>query len=280
MNVFITERGLFSNDRHDYPISHANPVNKVEAPQKVSDNYSIVREVEQAYVAENTPAYNISISSMGMAALESMAELSKDFDAYYDQLASDYLGDRTADSENTENAQQDRIADEDASNRINGVADNVVNGTDSTFANGVNGQKSVTAVANDLDTIIREEVYEPAADDSVQTIYDNAVSDVKQNELFEEAESPLETEIIEEPGRIDVLDEDISRLEQREPYQIPGNDEVEPGSDKLLQPTIEEREFEQEVREEARPENNPVIRQAMAAYNYQMSFAINLAMTQ
>lgn len=280
MNVFITERGLFSNDRHDYPISHANPVNKVEAPQKVSDNYSIVREVEQAYVAENTPAYNISISSMGMAALESMAELSKNFDAYYDQLASDYLGDRTADLENTENAQQDRIADEDANDRINGVADNVVNGTDSTFANGVNGQKSVTAVANDLDTIIREEVYEPAADDSVQTIYDNAVSDVKQNELFEEAESPLETEIIEEPGRIDVLDEDISQLEQREPYRIPGNDEVEPGSDKLLQPTIEEREFEQEVREEARPENNPVIRQAMAAYNYQMSFAINLAMTQ
>ena len=64
------------------------------------------------------------------------------------------------------------------------------------------------------------------------------------------------------------------------PVQLADTDEVEPGSDRLVEPTIEEQETRQQVEESERPDNNPVIRQAVAAYNYQMSFAINLAMTQ
>lgn len=255
MNVWITERGLFSNDRHDYPISHSTPVNKVEAPERVSDNYSIVREVEQAYVAENTPAYTVNISSMGRAALQSMAELSKDYDNYYDQLQSDYVNNTTTEAEDTAQTQENPITDETVNE------ENV-------------------AVTNDLDTRIEEEVYEPAADTSVQTIYDNAASDVENEELFEETEGTLETQLIEEPGQIEVLEKIEPEEELEMPVQLADTDEVEPGSDRLVEPTIEEQETRQQVEESERPDNNPVIRQAVAAYNYQMSFAINLAMTQ
>ncbi len=277
MNIYITERGLFSNDRHDYPISHANPVNKVEAPDKVSDNRSVIRETEQAYVAENTPAYSISISSMGRAALQSMTELSKDFDEYYDQLATDYLNDRTS-----EQSQADRTTDDTSEETgiQGGVQDTAQNGVNNPVTQEPFGNESVSAVTNDLDTRIQEEVYEPVPDDSVQSIYDNAVSDVENEELFEETEGTLETGLVEEPGVVDVVEEPLLQEELEQPVQLADVDEVEPGADRLLQPTIEERAEEEQIREEERPENNPVIRQAMAAYNYQMSFAVNLAMTQ
>ncbi len=268
MNVYITERGLFSNDRHDYPISHANPVNKVEAPEKVSDNYSVVREVEQAYVAENTPAYNISISSMGKAALQSMVQLSQNFDAYYDQLATDRAEDNTSEDTAVDNRFDNAVQQDNAAQ----VQENRI--TDETVNEGIVGTN------NDLDTRIEQKIYEPAEDDSLQTIYDNAASDVENDELFEETESTLETEIIEEPGQIDFIEEGIQETAMEEPYQVPDNNEFEPGADKLLQPTIEEQETNEQIKEEARPDNNPVIRQAMAAYNYQMSYSINLAMTQ
>ena len=63
------------------------------------------------------------------------------------------------------------------------------------------------------------------------------------------------------------------------PVNLAPEDLVEPGADRLLEPTIEEVETQQQVQETAQPENNPVIREAMAAYNYQMSYQINLAMT-
>jgi len=274
MNVYISERGLFSNDRHDYPISHANPVNKVEAPDRVSDNRSVVREAQTSFVAENTPAYNISISSMGKAALQSMVELSKNFDSYYDQLASDYTQNAVYNAD--EQTQGDPITDETV-NEEEGITATTQNGTD----NGVGNISENTIVGvEDINTRIQEAIYEPAADDSVQSIYDNVVSDVQNDQLFEETEGNLETEIIEDPGQIDVLSEDRSESIMNEPYVLPENDEIEPGSDRLLQPTVEERVNEEQVRENSRPDNNPVIREAMAAYNYQMSFAINLAMTQ
>ncbi len=268
MNVYITERGLFSNDRHDYPISHANPVNKVEAPEKISDNYSVVREVEQAYVAENTPAYNISISSMGKAALQSMVELSRNFDAYYDQLATDRAEDNTSNDTAVDNGFDSAVQQDDIAQVRDGrITDETVN-------------EGVVGINNDLSSRIQQEIYEPAVDDSLQTIYDNAASDVENSELFEETESVPETEIVEEPGLVDFIDGDTRENAIEEPYQVPDNNEVDLGSDKLLQPTIEERETDEQIKEEARPDNNPVIRQAMAAYNYQMSYSINLAMTQ
>ncbi|MCR5431417.1 MAG: hypothetical protein K6E95_02555 [Lachnospiraceae bacterium] len=277
MNVFITERGLFSNDRHDYPISHANPVNKVEAPESVSSERSIIREVQQAYVAENTPAYNISISSMGKAALQSMLELSKDFASYYDELASDYTETNTAEPANNEEAQGGPITDETVNEEA--VADTgLQNGVETGFIN--NSGENAPGITNTFDTRLQEELYEPVADDSLQTIYDNVASDIENVELFEETEGTLQTELVEEPGQIEVLNEETEELPINEPVDIPRDDEVEPGFDKLLQPTIEEQENDARVREDIRPDNNPVIRQAMTAYNYQMSYAINLQMTQ
>ncbi|MCR5521239.1 MAG: hypothetical protein K6F44_04970 [Lachnospiraceae bacterium] len=280
MNVWITERGLFSNDRHDYPISHSTPVNKIEAPERVSDNYSIVREIEQSYVAENTPAYNVSISGMGRAALQSMVELSKNFDAYYDQLATDYLDERTAEPEDTEEVRGDRVTDETVDEGNVGVANDVVNGLDTGNIYGPDGQESITEVANDLDTRIQEDIYEPAEDTSVQTIYDNVVSDIGNEQLFEETEGTLEAQLVEEPGNIDVLNEIEPENALSEPVELADVSEVEPGTDRLVEPTIEEQENQEQVREALKPDNNPIIRQAVAAYNYQMSFAVNLAMTQ
>ena len=276
MNVYITERGLFSNDRHDYPISHSNPVGKVEAPEKVSDNYSVVREVEQAYVAENTPAYTVSISSMGQAALQSMAVLSKSFDNYYDQMQSDYLDDRTAAPENTEQTQEDRITDETADEGINGVMGNR-NGIDTETA--VNRGLNTYDVANEIEDRFEEQLYEPAEDDSLQTIYDNQASDIENEVLFEETEPAAdEVEIVEDLSDVEFVNE-VEEQPVTTPVNLAPEDLVEPGADRLLEPTIEEVETREQVQEATQPENNPVIREAMAAYNFQMSYQINLAMT-
>lgn len=276
MNVYITERGLFSNDRHDYPISHSGPVHKVEAPDKVSDNYSVVREVEQAYVAENTPAYTVNISSMGQAALQSMAVLSKGFDNYYDQMQSDYLNERTAAPENTEQTQEDRITEETGNEGVTGVTGNR-NGIDTETA--VNRGLNTYDVANEIDTRFEEQLYEPAEDDSLQTIYDNAVSDIENVALFEETEpAPEEVELTRDLSDVEFVNE-VEEQPATTPVNLAPEDLVEPGADRLLEPTIEEVETQQQVQEAAQPENNPVIREAMAAYNYQMSYQINLAMT-
>ena len=276
MNVYITERGLFSNDRHDYPISHSGPVHKVEAPDKVSDNYSVVREVEQAYVAENTPAYTVNISSMGQAALQSMAVLSKGFDNYYDQMQSDYLDERTAAPENTEQTQEDRITEETGNEGVTGVTGNR-NGIDTETA--VNRGLNTYDVANEINTRFEEQLYEPAEDDSLQTIYDNAVSDIENVALFEETDpAPEEVELTRDLSDVEFVNE-VEEQPATTPVNLAPEDLVEPGADRLLEPTIEEVETQQQVQEAAQPENNPVIREAMAAYNYQMSYQINLAMT-
>ena len=263
MNVYITERGLFSNDRHDYPISHSNPVGKVEAPEKVSDNYSVVREAQTSFVAENTPAYTVNISSMGQAALQSMAVLSKSFDNYYDQMQSDYLDDRTAAPENTEQTQEDRITDETADEGINGV----------------NRGLNTYDVANEIEDRFEEQLYEPAEDDSLQTIYDNQASDIENEVLFEETEPAAnEVEIVEDLSDVEFVNE-VEEQPVTTPVNLAPEDLVEPGADRLLEPTIEEVETREQVQEATQPQNNPVIREAMAAYNFQMSYQINLAMT-
>ena len=276
MNVYITERGLFSNDRHDYPISHSNPVGKVEAPEKVSDNYSVVREAQTSFVAENSPAYTVSISSMGQAALQSMAVLSKSFDNYYDQMQSDYLDDRTAAPENTEQTQEDRITDETADEGINGVMGNR-NGIDTETA--VNRGLNTYDVANEIEDRFEEQLYEPAEDDSLQTIYDNQASDIENEVLFEETEPAAnEVEIVEDLSDVEFVNE-VEEQPVTTPVNLAPEDLVEPGADRLLEPTIEEVETREQVQEATQPENNPVIREAMAAYNFQMSYQINLAMT-
>ena len=276
MNVYITERGLFSNDRHDYPISHSNPVGKVEAPEKVSDNYSVVREAQTSFVAENTPAYTVSISSMGQAALQSMAVLSKSFDNYYDQMQSDYLDDRTAAPENTEQTQEDRITDETADEGINGVMGNR-NGIDTETA--VNRGLNTYDVANEIEDRFEEQLYEPAEDDSLQTIYDNQASDIENEVLFEETEPAAnEVEIVEDLSDVEFVNE-VEEQPVTTPVNLAPEDLVEPGADRLLEPTIEEVETREQVQEATQPQNNPVIREAMAAYNFQMSYQINLAMT-
>ena len=276
MNVYITERGLFSNDRHDYPISHSSPVGKVEAPEKVSDNYSVVREAQTSFVAENTPAYTVSISSMGQAALQSMAVLSKSFDNYYDQMQSDYLDDRTAAPENTEQTQEDRITDETADEGINGVMGNR-NGIDTETA--VNRGLNTYDVANEIEDRFEEQLYEPAEDDSLQTIYDNQASDIENEVLFEETEPAAnEVEIVEDLSDVEFVNE-VEEQPVTTPVNLAPEDLVEPGADRLLEPTIEEVETREQVQEATQPQNNPVIREAMAAYNFQMSYQINLAMT-
>lgn len=78
MNIVISEGSLFSNspERSMFSSHHAGnntSISKISGVKGVEDHRSdIIREAEQSYVAENTPAVNISISSMGKAAIMSL----------------------------------------------------------------------------------------------------------------------------------------------------------------------------------------------------------------
>jgi len=273
MNIYISERGLFSNDAHDYPISHSAPVSSVKAVEPVSDNVSVAREAQTSFVAENTPAYNISISSMGKAALVSMNELSKGFDEYYDNL----LATRNEAVTSEENAANTVPEENEGADSYNVQEESAIPEATDNFVNRF--EPEANNFTQGAGAIENEEI-----DTALTGIYDNETVEENVSNVYEAQVSSGEVPEEAVPGRIEAVDEVIAEPEM---YGIENgiatgvsNAEFEPGADRLLEEPLEVREEQQEVQEESRVENNPVIRQALAAYNYQMAFQINMAMTQ
>lgn len=239
MNIYITERGLFSNDAHDYPVSHQNPVSRVNSIPKVTDEVSVIRETEKNFVAENTPAYNVSISSMGKAAVMSMNSIKEGFDSYYKSLLNPL--------EDTETA----------------------TGTSSEEPSGIYGEdkeedtKAVTDVASE--------------DDSILTAYDNASIDetVPVAELQEE-ESVIG---IEEVDDLESVSDETKPLGVMKDFE----EELDVTSDMkaVYDDEAEDNKLVKDVQEVTSAiKDDPVMKQAIAAYNYQMAFQFNTQLTQ
>ena len=84
MVVYINDSGIFKSD-NNLSVNSASQVNRIEKLRDVGrDTTSVVREAQQAYVAENTPAYNISISSQGRAAVQSLEKLGENMRSFMD----------------------------------------------------------------------------------------------------------------------------------------------------------------------------------------------------
>ncbi len=73
MNIYISDVGIFKSDTTSYPVTNTASVEKVKPISGTNQSTdSVARQAQKAYVAENTPAYTISLSSMGKAAVQSM----------------------------------------------------------------------------------------------------------------------------------------------------------------------------------------------------------------
>lgn len=77
MVIYVSDFGVFKSSSNYIPSNTA--ASRVNSVEKVSEktSQSAVREAEKDYVIGNTPAYNISISSMGKAAVAALQTLSK-----------------------------------------------------------------------------------------------------------------------------------------------------------------------------------------------------------
>ena len=72
MVIYVNDSGIFRSD-NNMSYNSAASVNRIEKLKNVTaDTQSVVRDAQKAFVAENTPAYNISISSAGRAAVQSL----------------------------------------------------------------------------------------------------------------------------------------------------------------------------------------------------------------
>ena len=72
MVIYVNDSGIFRSD-NNMAYNSAASVNRIEKLKNVTaDTQSVVRDSQKAFVAENTPAYNISISSAGRAAVQSL----------------------------------------------------------------------------------------------------------------------------------------------------------------------------------------------------------------
>lgn len=239
MNIYITERGLFSNDAHDYPVSHQNPVSRVNSIPKVTDEVSVIRETEKNFVAENTPAYNVSISSMGKAAVMSMNSIKEGFDDYYKSLL-----------DNTE---------------------------DNGFVTDTSSKAAADIYGEDQEEDTLSVTDEASEDDSILTAYDNASVDetVPVAELQEE-ESVIG---IEEVDDLESVSDETKPLGVMKDFE----EELDVTSDMkaVYDDEAEDNKLVKDVQEVTSAiKDDPVMKQAIAAYNYQMAFQFNTQLTQ
>lgn len=257
MNIVITERGLFSNDANNHPVSASTPVSKVSATPKVTDETSIIREAEKSFVATTTPAYNISISSMGKAAVMSMDSLKDSYKDYYDSLltpAND--SNKSADvTDETRGTLYDRVADDSEEATTYGVQDS-------------------NRLSDMTDEAI-EETYEKA-DSKIMTAYDNEAVDEASPLLESEEDTVLSTQDVDGLSTVS---------EEAEPQGVMKNYEDEldniTGKDNDISYKDVDNKLLKDTQETAkRVQEDPVMKQAIAAYNYQMAFEFNTQLTQ
>ena len=212
MNIYISETGIFGS-ASKYAISSESSVERISALARTDrDTESVVRDAQQAYVAENTPAYNISISSQGRAAINSLNKLADIF------------------------KQQQTSLNEDS-----------------------DSQSTVSSLNSDDTSVYAGEASDTEAT-SGTSLWDNQSSAVEDTEDEEtSSSSSANTQNLARYSEFQlqklVTDGSITRTEM--------NDELDKRTSSASDSSAA-----------------MVMRNAIAAYNYQMSYGLNMALTQ
>ncbi|MCR5769549.1 MAG: hypothetical protein K6G45_13860 [Lachnospiraceae bacterium] len=250
MVIYVNDSGIFRSD-NNMSYNSAASVNRIEKLKNVTaDTQSVVRDAQKAFVAENTPAYNISISSAGRAAVQSL------------KVFNDGL------SKMNENG--------------NGFANLIT----SNLRNGLDEVKTGTYTNRYLDN----------TDNSVTSIYDiqqanlSATSGVAGNEATEEVSVSRETPQAAPAEPSQVADEDYDANSASSSSVNPNNltrfSEFQLRQ-MVLEGTITGGDLNNELAKRAsdtglriEPSQEAAMKQAVAAYDYQMAYQINATMTQ
>lgn len=244
MVIYVNDSGIFRTD-NNASYNSAATVNRIEKLKSVNaDTQSVVREAEKAYVAENTPAYNISISSAGRTAVQSLKVFNEGLSKINSMTESKNL-----------------------------ITSNLKNGFEETR----------TGAYTDR--------YLDNTDDSVTSIYDNQQANVRETSSFENEEASVAREAAEEPVEpSQVADRDYdadsavktavntNNLTRYSEFQL---------RQMVLEGSITGSDMEGELSKRAsdtglriEPSQEAAMKQAVAAYDYQMAYQINTAMTQ
>ncbi|MCR5684795.1 MAG: hypothetical protein K6G81_05160 [Lachnospiraceae bacterium] len=249
MVVYINDSGIFKSD-NNLTANSASSVNRIEKLKNVEqDTTSVIHEAQKAYVAENTPAYNISISSQGRAAVQSLEKLGENMRSFMDTLKQTAV---------TTNLRGD-LNEARTGAYTNTYLDNTDDTVTSIYANQQSNERDTT-VTEEAEDVVAEPAGEVKAVESrpaepaqiADEDYDAtsaASSNVNTNNLTRYSEFQLRQMVLE--GAITNADMS-SELEKR-------------ASDTGLR--IE-------------PSQEAAMRQAVAAYDYQMAYQINAMMTQ
>ena len=242
MNIYISDVGIFKSDSNSYPLANTASVKKVEPLEQTNASTdSGVRQAQQAYVAENTPPYMISISSLGKAAMQSMQKLSSNMAALRDRQSQDafsFVKDMNGSEKNSiYNAYDERES----------------------FTT-VDASKSLNAGFTDTQNVGVSALSGPS--DETATVGTAAVSD--ENEETSSVSSNLSRYTDYQLQQL-LNDGSISRAEY---------------NTELAKRTGAAPEDQQVSEKQEAVMQDPVMKQAVAAYNFQMAYQINAAVMQ
>ncbi|MCR5324225.1 MAG: hypothetical protein K6E85_13265 [Lachnospiraceae bacterium] len=257
MVIYVNDSGVFRSD-NNAQFNSASQVNRIEKLKNVnSDTGSVIRDTQKAYVAENTPAYNISISSAGRAAVQSL------------KVFNDSLSKISANTGN--------------SNFGNLITSNLKNGFGSTL--------------NEPRTGSYTDRYLDNTDKSVTGIYDIQQSNVKETSAFttntsEDVNVSLKSEtpqaISAEPSQVAAndYDADSATSSNVNPNNLTRYSEFQLRQ-MVLEGSITSSDMNSELDKRAsssglriEPSQEAMMKQAVAAYDYQMAYQINSVLTQ
>ena len=243
MNIYISDVGIYKSDNNSYPFTNTASVKKVEPlEQTKSSTDSVVRQAQQAYVAENTPAYTISISSMGKAAMQSLQKLSANFANMRDQQSQNAFGINAdtsiSDRDSIYNRYDEResFTTVDASKSLNAG----FTGTESVGVSALAGPSDNSATA--ATAVTSDESEETSSVSSNLSRY----TDYQLQQLLND-------------GSISRAEYN-TELAKRTGAESPENRTVSEEQEAVMQ--------------------DPVMKQAVAAYNFQMAYQINALITQ
>lgn len=246
MNIYISDVGIYKSDSNSYPFTNTASVKKVEPlEQTKSSTDSVVRQAQQAYVAENTPAYMVSISSLGKAAMKSLKQLSTNLANMRDQQtqnAQNAFGAAADTSISDKNSIYNRYDEResfttvDASKSLNAG----FTGTESVGVSALAGPSDDSASA--ATTVSSDENEETSSVSSNLSRY----TDYQLQQLLND-------------GSISRAEYN-TELAKRTGAESPENQTVSEEQEAVMQ--------------------DPVMKQAVAAYNFQMAYQINSLITQ
>ncbi len=240
MNIYISDIGIYKSDMTSYPYTNNASVKKVDPLDNTkSSTDSVARQAQKAYVAENTPAYTISISSMGRAAMQSMQKLNAGFESLRDAASKtvnfvanteeaskkNSIYSTSAESDNMASFAADPASLAGSAGPIGG-SDNNTSTSSTTSAPLTDNEDEETTTSSVSSNLSRYTDYQLQ-----QLLNDGSISRAEYN-----------TELAKRQG---------------------GGTETSAAAE-LASPTI----------------NDPVMKQAVAAYNFQMAFQINALFTQ